>query len=73
MRNVIPMIFLNLRNYDPHHIMEGLEKIKNHEYEVIASNMEKYIALSLSNRNGKYKISLCFIDSFQFMPTSIDI
>ena len=72
MRKVIPVIFHNLKNYDAHHIMQGIGKIKDHECEVIATNMEKYIAFSLSNRKDKCKISMLFIDSYLFIPASLE-
>ena len=57
------MTFHNLKIYDAHHIMQELRNLKDHRYEVIRSNLEKYVAFSLSNRKGKYKIPLHFIDS----------
>ena len=66
----IPVIFHNLRGYDPHFIMQQIGKLaKNHVYKdkkgeeknlkinAIANNMEKYMAFML----GKH---LVFLDSF---------
>ena len=74
----IPVIFHNLRGYDSHFIMQTIGEIANkHTYEnkkgedkqmdinVIPNNMEKYMAFML----GKH---LVFIDSFQFMSSSLD-
>ena len=74
----IPVIFHNLRGYDSHFIMQKLGQIvKKHTYKnnkgedkqmninAIPNNMEKYMAFML----GKH---LNFIDSFQFMSSSLD-
>ena len=74
----IPVIFHNLRGYDSHFIMQKLGQIvKKHTYKnnkgedkqmninAIPKNMEKYMAFTLGNH-------LTFIDSFQFMSSSLD-
>ena len=74
----IPVIFHNLRGYDSHFIMQQIGEIANkHGYtnkkgekqdlniNAIPNNMEKYIAFMLGNH-------LTFIDSFQFMSSSLD-
>ena len=74
----IPVIFHNLRGYDSHFIMQEIGAIvKKHAYKnnkgeekqmninAIPNNMEKYMAFML----GKH---LTFIDSFQFMSSSLD-
>ena len=74
----IPVIFHNLRGYDSHFIMQEIGKIaKKHTYKnkkgedkqmninAIPNNMEKYMAFMLGN-------NLTFIDSFQFMSSSLD-
>ena len=74
----IPVIFHNLRGYDSHFIMQNIAKIvKKHKYldkngqekqmniNCIPNNMEKYMAFMLGNH-------LTFIDSFQFMSSSLD-
>ena len=74
----IPIIFHNLRGYDSHFIMQKIGQIaKNHAYKnkegeeqhlkinAIPSNMEKYMVFMLGNH-------LNFIDSFQFMSSSLD-
>ena len=74
----IPVIFHNLRGYDSHFIMRQIGEIANkHTYinengkkrqmniNVIPNNMEKYMAFMLGN-------NLTFIDSFQFMSSSLD-
>ena len=74
----IPVIFHNLRGYDSHFIMQEIgEIVKKHTYtnkkgekcqmniNAIPNNMEKYMAFMLGNH-------LTFIDSFQFMSSSLD-
>ena len=74
----IPVFFHNLRGYDSHFIMQQIGEIakkyvyKNKKGEVcqmdincIPNNMEKYMAFML----GK---NLLFLDSFQFMSSSLD-
>ena len=68
----IPVIFHNLRGYDSHFIMQQIGEIaKKHGYKqdlninAIPNNMEKYMAFMLGN-------NLTFIDSFQFMSSSLD-
>ena len=74
----IPVIFHNLRGYDSHFIMQEIGKIvKEYTYKdkkgevkqmninAIPCNMEKYMAFMLGNH-------LTFIDSFQFMSSSLD-
>ena len=74
----IPVIFHNLRGYDSHFIMQEIGTIvKNNTYKnkngeekqmninAIPTNMEKYMAFMLGNH-------LKFIDSFQFMSSSLD-
>ena len=74
----IPVIFHNLRCYDSHFIMQQIgETAKNYAYKnkkgkeqplkinAIPNNMEKYMAFMFGNH-------LNFIDSFQFMRSSLD-
>ena len=74
----IPVIFHNLRGYDSHFIMQQIGEIANKQgytnkkgekqdlnINAIPNNMEKYMAFMLGNH-------LTFIDSFQFMSSSLD-
>ena len=74
----IPVIFHNLRGYDSHFIMQEIGAIvKKHAYKnnkgeekqmninAIPNNMERNMAFMLGNH-------LTFIDSFQFMSSSLD-
>ena len=73
-----PFIFHNLRGYDSHFIMQQIGQIaKSHAYKnkrgeeqhlkinAIPNNLEKYVAFMLGNH-------LNFIDSLQFMSSSLD-
>ena len=69
----IPVVFHNLRGYDSHLIMQQIGKIANaYAYKdkpliinAIPNDMEKYMAFMLGNH-------LTFIDSYQFMSSSLD-
>ena len=74
----IPIIFHNFLGYDSHFIMQQIGEIANkHGYtnkkgekqdlniNAIPNNMEKYMAFMLGNH-------LTFINSFQFMSSSLD-
>ncbi|GBN99917.1 hypothetical protein AVEN_148076-1, partial [Araneus ventricosus] len=69
-RKMIPCIFHNLRNYDGHLIMQGLGKLQDHQVDVIPNNMEKYISFSIRRRKEN-PVTLQFVDSFQFLNTSL--
>ena len=73
----IPVVFHNLKGYDSHFIMQEIgeivkknayfdEKGKKHEMNIniIPNNMEKYMAFMMGQH-------LVFIDSFQFMSSSL--
>lgn len=59
----IPVIFLNLKNYDP--IMSKQTKFKDHEMDLIAFSMENYITFikkaCMSYTNCLYRFLLIFI------------
>ena len=62
-----PVIIHNLKGYDSHLIIEKLGDIikeESHDIKVIATNAEKYMAVYLDKH-------LAFIDSFQFMSSSL--
>ena len=64
MTKKVPIIFHNLRGYDSHLIFNELDKF-DLKINVIQNGLEKYMAFSL-NKN------LVFIDSIQFMNSSLD-
>ena len=60
----VPVVFHNLRGYDSHFIMQEIGEF-DLNISVIPSNSEKYMSFTW----GK---NLVFIDSFQFMPSSLE-
>ena len=60
----IPVVFHNLKNYDSHLIMQELAKF-NLKIYVIPNGLEKNTSFNLNNK-------LSFIDSFQFLISSLD-
>ena len=60
----IPVMFRNLKGYDSHLIFSVLHKF-NLKINVIPNGLEKYMAFFLNK-------SLVFIDSTQFMNSSLD-
>ena len=60
----IPVIFHNLRRYDCHLIMQKIGKF-DAKVNVIPNELEKYMAFTINN-------NLVFIDSMQFMNSSLD-
>src|SRR6266568_1806690 len=82
LRKRIPVLFHNLRGYDSHLLMQKLGRFKDKTIHIIPNNMEKYLSFSVGTL-GKYydrtaketktKIlhELTFIDSLQFMPSSL--
>ena len=58
------MILHNLRIYDSHLIMQGVEEHKEKTINSIANNSEKYISFSIDN--------LEFKDSLQFLNSSLE-
>jgi hypothetical protein len=59
----IPVVFHNLKGYDSHLIMQKIHKATGN-ISCIANNTEKYISFSI----GQLK----FLDSFQFMASSLE-
>ena len=76
----IPVVFHNLRGYDCHMLMQELGRF-NKEINIIPNNMEKYMSFSVGTAyeyQSKGKTvkgtnhNLTFIDSFQFMSSSLE-
>lgn len=64
-RQQIPVIFHNLRGYDAQLIFSGLSKsFSNRNIRIIPTSSEKFMSFTID----KFR----FIDSFQFMATSLD-
>ncbi|GBM87299.1 hypothetical protein AVEN_107417-1 [Araneus ventricosus] len=51
--------------------MHGLGKLQDHEINVIPNTMEKYISFSIRRTKEKAPVTLQFVDSFQFLNTSL--
>ena len=64
MTKKVPVIFHNLEGYDSHLIFKELSKF-NVKISVIPNGLERYMAFTI-NRN------IVFIDSMQFMGSSLD-
>ena len=60
----IPVVFHSLKNYDSHLVMQELGKF-NLKINVTSNRLEKYMGISINNK-------LSFIDSFQFLSSSLD-
>ena len=60
----IPVVFHNRKNYDSHLIMQELGKF-NLKLNVIPNGLEKCMNYTINNK-------LSFIDSFQFLSSSLD-
>ena len=59
------MVFYNLKNYDSHFIMQELGKIEL-KICVVLNGLDKCMSFNINNK-------LAFIDSFQFLSSSLDI
>ena len=77
-RNILPVIFHNLKNYDAHLIIKhGIGKFKHWKLSVIAQSTEKFMTIRAKvpvgqSRNGKtIFFDIVFLDSFQFMSSSL--
>ena len=64
MNHKIPVVFHNLEKYDYHLIMQELGQF-NFKINVIPNGVEKYMSFNIDNK-------LVFIDSFQFLSSSLD-
>ena len=64
MTKKVPVIFHNLKGYDSHLIMQEIGKF-DVKVNVIPNRLEKYMAFTINN-------NLVFIDSMQFMNSSLD-
>ena len=60
----IHVVFHNLKNYNSHLIIQELCKF-NLKINIIPNGLEKYRSFSINNK-------LSFIDSFQFLSSSLD-
>lgn len=65
----ISQTFLFIKHYDAHHLTTELGKFQVYTIDVIANTVEKYISFIVKKQNCPIKRS--FLDSFQFLPTSL--
>ena len=77
-RNVLPVIFHNLKNYDAHLLIKhGLGKFKHWQLHCISQTTEKFMSISAKVPVGKTKtgkaifFTISFLDSFQFLSSSL--
>ena len=57
-----PVFFHNLRNYDGHLLISGIEE--GMEVSIIPCNMERYLSMTIEK--------IRFVDSYQFLAASLD-
>lgn len=70
----IPIFFHNFTGYDSHLFIKDLDKIGG-QISIVPLNKEKYISIStkiLMNEKERQFLELRFLDSFRFLPFSID-
>ena len=65
----IPVLFHNCKNYDTHLLMSRLGRLQNYKIEIVPNTMEKCITFKLVKEDCP--ISLIFMDSLQFLPSSL--
>lgn len=70
----VPVIFHNLTNYDSHLFIKELAKYKG-PFQIIPKNKEKYMSFTkiLHTKNSIKPIQVKFIDSFQFLNSSLSV
>src|SRR5271163_3809247 len=79
--HIVPVVFHNLRGYDCHLLMQKLGQFKK-KINIIPNNMEKYMSFSVQTIHkewdyktkkmiDKARFNLRFIDSFQFISSSL--
>lgn len=72
----VPVIFHNLTHYDSHFIIEKIATGFHGGVKIIPINAEKYISFTklVPGTSEKYKemVKFKFIDSFRFMPSSLN-
>ena len=79
--HIIPVVFHNLKGYDMKLLLQEVGRFKT-ELSVIPLNMEKYMSFSIKSEKvcwdykkkdyvPKSRFDLRFIDSFQFLPSSL--
>jgi hypothetical protein len=75
-RNKLTVVMHNFKNYDVHHVVrEGLNDMTHWNTSIIPLTFEKYLSLtarfSLNGEDDTLYCSIVFIDSYQFMSSSL--
>ena len=70
----VPVKFHNLSGYDTHLFFKNLNTMGEDDIDCIPNTDEKYISFSKSKYDDekKFKYKIRFIDSFKFLPASLD-
>lgn len=70
----VPVVFHNLAGYDCHLFIKELAKYDGY-FKIIPKSKEKYITVTkvLKNKYSSLPIQIKFIDSFQFLNSSLDV
>lgn len=61
----IPIIFHNLKNFDSHLLVQGINSTLVKKIRVVPQSIERFIALKIDN--------YIVLDSFGFLPSSLDV
>ena len=69
--NYIPVLMHNFSNYDAHLFIKEFGKVEG-DLTVIPQTDEKYISMTQKVKVGDVWREIRFIDSFRFMPSSLD-
>ncbi|XP_047515259.1 uncharacterized protein LOC125056273 [Pieris napi] len=67
----IPVFLHNLSHYDAHFIVHALN-FDEGQVEVLPQNKEKYISFSKVLKINNSNVTLRFVDSLKFLPSSLD-
>lgn len=69
--NVLPIFFHNLSGYDAHFLVKELN-FDDGKIDILPITRERYISFTKTYRKNKKTIKLRFLDSYKFLPFSLD-